>query len=270
VAERPDSELSPTERYLIAVVTDVARRDLGQEWGPWCERDARDESGLRVDVTFEGSSIALELTSLHDPEWRNASATARKIEERLTAFAHGRKLGSWVVTVPSDARLNDIEPAVMQLMESGTEITPMDYSSRDLVQAEARGELAEFLNRHHELRDLGLVRLVRRPGSESVHLWVVGPGFQILGFTDLLAEAVANNAAKLGEARPRETHLAVLVVRWDLSEAPSETRPPVLPDEVDVLWVVHLARSGGEAQVWLAHRGDDSWQLATSVIPQYP
>jgi hypothetical protein len=270
VGEEPDRGLSPTERYLIEVVTGVARRDLGQDWGLWCERDARDESGLRVDVTFEDRSIALELTSLHDPEWRNASATARKMEARLTSFAQQSGLGGWVITARSDANLNDIEAPVKELMESGTEITPMGYSSHDLVHAEAQGERPDLLSRHHKLQELGLLRLVRRPGSEPVHLWVIGAGFEIGGFTDLLDDAVASNAAKLGESRPRETHLAVLVLRWDLSEAASETSVPVLPDEIDVVWVVHPGRSGSEAQVWLGRRGDDGCRLTTSFMPRHP
>jgi hypothetical protein len=60
VVERPGSEFNPSERYLIDAVTDVAHHHLGRDWGKWCERDGRDGSGLRVDVTFEDCGIALE------------------------------------------------------------------------------------------------------------------------------------------------------------------------------------------------------------------
>jgi hypothetical protein len=248
------------------VVTDVARHHLARDWGKWCERDGRDGSGLRVDVTFEDCGIALELTSLQDSVWLAANSAARKLERQLTTFARDRSLQGWVVAVSSTARLMDIAAAAMPLMESGTEIRPMRYSSRDLADAEANGELDEFLERHRDLHGLGLSLLQRRPDSDSVFFMVAGAGFQILGFTHLLAEALAVNAVKLREARPRETHLAVLVGRWDLSNAPSETAPPAFPDDVDVLWIVHPVRGNPEALVWLAHRGDDNWRVFTTAI----
>ena len=101
-------DLSSIERYLLDVVSDVARRDLGQDWGPWRVRDSRDGSGLRVDVTFEDSGVALELTSLQDSEWLAANSVARKFERELTVFARERRLHGWVLGVSGSARLKDI------------------------------------------------------------------------------------------------------------------------------------------------------------------
>ena len=146
----------------------------------------------------------------------------------------------------------------------------MSYRSGDLSDAEANGELDEFIERHRHLHRLGLSLLQRRPESDSVFIMVVGAGFEILGFTDLLAQVVADNAVKLGEARPRETHLAVLVGRWDLSNEASETAPPALPDDVDVLWIVHSVRGKPEALVWLANRGDEHWGQFRSDVRWNP
>jgi len=79
--------LHPVEQYLVDVVTDVARTDLGIDWGPWCRRDARDDSGLRVDLTFEPSNIALELTSLQDGDWNAVVHPARSSPEAIVWFA---------------------------------------------------------------------------------------------------------------------------------------------------------------------------------------
>jgi len=254
---------------LIAVVTDVVSRDLQDDWGSWRERDGRDESGLRVDVTFEACNIALELTSLQDPELLAAGDAAGKVECQLTAFVRERRLTGWVVEVSSHASLKRIADAVRPLMVSGIEISPMAYSSRDLADAEAKGELRELRERHRRLDRLGLLRLTRRPGSNSVFVMVVGSGFQVVGFTELIAKELRANAAKLGEARPRETHLAILVGRWDLSAFPAKTAPPALPDEIDVLWIVHPAWGRSDALVWMAHRGDDDWRLRTSTTFRY-
>jgi hypothetical protein len=108
----------------------------------------------------------------------------------------------------------------------------MNYDVDDLLDAEAAGELKDFFDQHRGLHRLGL-SILKRWAGDSVRLSVAGSGFQILGFTSLLEGAIAQNAAKLGEARPRETHLAVLVFRWDLSDDPTETPPPTLPEEVD-------------------------------------
>lgn len=260
----PSDSLSPTEQYLVEVVTDVAARDLGENWGPWRRRDAQDDSGLRVDLTFDASIIALELTALHDAEWNAAGSAAAKLEEELTAFVRERGLPGWIVGVSSTARLRELAIALKPLMEANIELRPMHYSSQNLKEADEAGALHEFVERHRRFRDLGLSVLHRGSDDAPVSFLIAGAGFRILGFTEHLAKAVAQNAAKLGEARPHDTHLAVLVVRWDLSDSPTETAPPSLPPEVDALWVVHPMRSQPNAHVWLAGRGDEAWRLITS------
>jgi hypothetical protein len=143
----------------------------------------------------------------------------------------------------------------------------MNYDVDDLLDAEAAGELKDFFDQHRGLHRLGL-SILKRWAGDSVRLSVAGSGFQILGFTSLLEGAIAQNAAKLGEARPRETHLAVLVFRWDLSDDPTETPPPTLPEEVDALWVVHPDWVRPGPVVWLAHRGDKEWRITVPARPR--
>jgi hypothetical protein len=59
-----------------------------------------------------------------------------------------------------------------------------------------------------------------------------------IALTPLLEMAISENQDKLGEARPRETHLAIWVTRSDVSADPAKTSPPELPDEIDSLWVL--------------------------------
>jgi hypothetical protein len=109
-------------------------------------------------------------------------------------------------------------------MLDGTRFVPMAYSSSDLNEAREAG------------------------------------GFQISGFTDLLETAIAANVDKLDEARPRETHLGVLVARWDVSNEAAETRPAALPASVDTLWVIHPGRGGADAELWSLRRGEAEWR----------
>lgn len=256
----------PVERLTRNAVVDVVRRDLGIDWGPPHRRDACDDSGLRVDYTFDEANVALEVTSVPNQSWRAIQPEIDKLEEDLTAFARDRRLGGWVIAVFTTADMRAISPAVKPLMEAGTEISPMRYTSEDLIDARARGELHAFRNRHRHLDGMGLSKLERQPASDEVSVFVVGPEPGITGFSAELAKAVADNGAKLAEARPRETHLAVLVDRWQCSNDPARTSPPVLPAEIDMLWVVHVVRTpNGEAFVWQAHRGDESWRHTTSV-----
>lgn len=114
----------------------------------------------------------------------------------------------------------------------------------------------------NELFELGLVsaQWIGSVGNE-VHVFPpVSDSSYERGFQTLLRHAIAANAAKLGEARPRETHLVVIVDRSDLSAEPSLTPPLRLPEEIDTLWVLlgyfnakytyRLWRTGAESQQW--------------------
>ena len=261
---RDDPQLDPLELFVAEIIEDVLRRDFERDPGERTVRDARDGSHLRVDATYEGVGIALEITSLQDSSLNAAAAEVRKIERRLTAFAREHDLGGWTVGVIASADLPAIEQAIRPIMKERRTFAPLGYSAKDLQRAEADGQLSEFLARHRMLHQLGLSLLHHAPERTSVAFAVSTAGFQITGFTELLEQAIADNVDKLREARPRECHLAILVVRWDVSNESSETTPPHLPDDVDVLWVVHPGRGSAGAEVWSLHRGSASWRVHAS------
>lgn len=257
------AELRPTEEYTVGAIEAVLGRELQQDWGRRTQRDGRDGSGLTVDLTYDAAAIALELTSLQDPAFTASGSEAAKLEARLTETARAQGWGGWLLRVRLPASLKAIEPAVERLMAENREIDPMNYSSQDLMDAQSRGDVAAFLAEHRELYRLGISRLARRPTRDSVVVFLAGGGFLIEGFRDALQEVVDRKSQTLRKARPRETHLGVLVVRWDVSDVPSETDPPDLTDDVDVLWVVHPERGSARARVWMARRGVTHWTLYT-------
>jgi hypothetical protein len=82
------------------------------------------------------------------------------------------------------------------------------------------------------------------------------------GISDALAHVVDDNAAKLGECRPRETHLAVGVVRFGAARDPDQSTVPALPSTVDHLWVIQLWQGLGErVPIWHALRGSNRWTM---------
>lgn len=106
--------------------------------------------------------------------------------------------------------------------------------------------------------------LRRSPTHDTVRVLLAGAGFRIEGFTTALQSIVNRKASTLGETRPRQTHLAVLVTRWDFSDAPEATSPPMLPEEIDVLWVVHPDRGGEPVRLWRLERGAERWSAQTA------
>lgn len=234
---------------------------VGGAWGERTVRDARDDSGLRVDVTYDTGAIALELTSLNDAEWNAAGSEVAKLENRLTERARREGWGGWVLGIAMPSRIRELEPAVVQLMAGGEEFEP-SYSAEELLGM-AHQDARAFVERHRALHGLGLSMLRRWAGHDTVRVILAGAGFQVEGFTEALQDLVDRKVSTLREARPRETHLAVLVVRWDFSDTPDETRPPVLPEDVDVLWVVHPERGSEPVRLWRLDRGSKRWSLPT-------
>lgn len=247
------SSLSRIEDYTATAVEDA----FGARWGGRTVRDARDGSGLRVDLTYEDAGVALELTSLTDEKMTAASSEVVKLEARLTDRARREGWGGWLLGISMPSRIRDIEVAVTELMAGGEEFEP-SYSSDALLEMAPTAARA-FVRKHRVLHGLGLSMVRRWSDHDNVRVILSGGGFQITGFTEMLQQIVNRKAAVLEEARPRETHLAVLVARWDVSDFAAETRPPRLPYEIDTLWVVHPKRGAKPTRLWRLHRGEERW-----------
>lgn len=249
------------EEQTAEVVEHVAAR-LMPPLGPRRRRDESHDGGLSVDFTYddrsEGPPAALEITTLRNERLTGSFAAMEKLEQRLDGMVRRERLGGWIAQVDGEARLRDVEAVLLGLMRNGTAIRPGDYTSDDIMSADdPHGLIAS----HERLRAQGIVALDRwqTPGFRMA-LGSHGRGIE--GFRDLLEGEVAANQDKLERCRPRQTHLAVDVIRFDASTMPGRTDPPGLPDSVDHLWVL-FGWQGAVAvrQVWHVERGSSSWDL---------
>lgn len=244
------------ESPLADAVEAVARRDLAIELGARTVRDARDGSGLSVDFTYEESGHALEVTTIPDDD----AAVLREIvnlRDRLS-----REVAGWLVVVSASAHLKSLEGSLLSVLKTGQAIRPGEYSSADLERWMAEGQLHTRLDMHRELKQLGIVDILERPGLDHIEVMATSDLRIATGITVALADALADNAAKLAECRPRETHLVVGVARFGTARDPNESSVPLLPPAVDHLWVVHLwTEFGGRAPIWHASREAGRWDL---------
>jgi hypothetical protein len=260
-----DPTLHPDEAFLLAAIAS-AMREEGRVLGPVTVRDGR-RGDLRIDVTFDADGVAIELTTITDAEWAAGTAEAAKLADRLAEYARKETLGGWFIGLSASTDMRSIEPELRDLMREGREFVPMSYLSSDLVEAERRGQLDDFLSRHRRLAAAGLTMLRKSPAYEGVRIGSIsGGGAQITGFADLLAECISSKLATLAEARRYETHLGVLVTRWDASDHESETPPPRLPPELDRLWVVHCLRTRDEIVVWALAHDQCEWTVHRVVV----
>lgn len=239
---------------------------------------------LKVDFVYPEARprpLALEVTGLTAGEDIAGARVADRLTLRLTEIAEREKLGAWLVTVRTDRRLlplekeivkvlRDAQPIREQLLREDGQIRPGAYTSDDLLRLPNDTARAAFMAEHERLKEIGLEELkpVRSAREHVVGVLPVTAWREIGGFGELLAAAVADNAAKLGEAHSFERHLAVLVDRFDASSHPALTQPPELPAEVDVLWVVRRWRHGGDfLAVWVLRRGEHEWRVHEAVPP---
>ena len=161
--------LAVDSQYALAAVEGASRDGLNRELGAYTVRDGCDGSGLHVDDTYEAVNVALEVTSLVDEDHLDATATVRKLAERLTRVAFDEGLGGWFLAATVSANLKVLEGDVVALMRSGKEVALGDG--------------------HHELAAAGLLTLRRSHGLEVTYA-VSASGFEITGSADLLDEAI--------------------------------------------------------------------------------
>lgn len=253
-----------TEEQELEVAQVVERlvEDLSTPLGRRRRRDESHNDGLSVDFTYDerriGTPAALEVTTLRDQRLTEAFAALPALEDRLNAIVLEENLGGWIAHVHGDARLRDVEQVLLRLVRAGTAIRPGDYTSADLMAADdPQGLTAQ----HEQLRAEGVVALDRW-SAPGFRLALGSHGRGIDGFRDLLEAEIHANEGKLAKCRPRETHLAIDVFRFDASTTPSETSPPALPEPVDHLWVLFRWEGAVEQrQVWHLQRGEAVWEL---------
>jgi hypothetical protein len=233
---------------------------------------------LRVDFVYSQAHarpIAMEVTMLTLGWHRAGVKEADRLIGRLSTLAEREEPGAWLVTVRTDSSLKSLEPEIAKvlrdaqavrdrLLREGGEIRPGHYTSQDLFALPSDAARKRFAAEHKRLKGMGLVS-VKPVQAAREHVVGVLPmtGMREIGsFAEDLSRAVAENSGKLGEASGLEHHLAVLVDRFDASTEPALTGVPPLPRELDMLWVVHRYRHGGDwLAVWAARRGDSVWRV---------
>jgi hypothetical protein len=257
------------EQFVVRVFEFVMTSELGRSVGSFKERNGLDQSGLSIDGTYDEVEppLALEITGLHREGEPELATAQEKMEEYLTHLGEAEALGDWLVVVRVGVRVKDVLPQLSGLIREGKSIRTDDHGSAELLSM-TDDERSAFLNVHRWLKASNIVnvsKLAEKPNR--VHVIAFGRNAAIEGIRDALHAALAANAAKLGQSRPRETHLAVLVHDAHASRFESETRPPTLPREVDYLWVIHTCPGAdGRVPVWRLERGGSTW----SVLPLPP
>ena len=239
---------------------------------------------LTVDFVFdeaEPAPLAIEITRLLNPsEAEGDDALMKHLVEPLGALASEEQWGCWAVAVSLVADMRELRAAVTALIREGNEIRPGNYISEDLLTAEMAGELHSFLASHCRLVGLGLVEVSRCIDPElrdseavqrslatrvehEVKVLGVGGARPITGVTASLYECFLDNSGKLAAARPRQTHLAVEILRWDAARSPNDTPVPPLPTSVDRIWVLHRwAHHRDEPDIWWATADALEWETA--------
>lgn len=246
----------------IAQIVEFASHRLGMPLGNRTRRDESHEGGLSVDFTYDdppaGEPAALEVTSLRDQRLTQSFAGMSKFEQSIRDVVVREGLGGWICHLEADARLKDMQALLLNYIRQGREIRPGHYTSDDLM---ATDDPAGLISEHDRLRARGLVALERWDHA-GFFLGMGSSGRGVGGFGDLLAAEIGANADKLDKCRPRQTHLAVDVLRFDASTMPDRTPPPDLPAAVDHLWLTFGWKGAATVlSIWYMARGAPAWDL---------
>lgn len=255
----------PTSRQAEEQVAEYIERAIEQHDGRKLGVRTRGDgtAGQRVDFTYDATTpaAAMEITGIVESEVLALGAELLKLEGHLSHVSVTESLGSWQIGVRTGSELRVLGPLLIRLMRS------FQGFERLLILGDPDPPVPYI----PEQQD-AFARAVEA-GLQSALRWPLGTELSILppisdspaketGFEFELVKAIEDNRAKLGEARPRETHLVVVALRYGLSSEPSLTPPPTLTEEIDHLWVMHAYFNAKWAhRLWRTNAGLDSWQL---------
>ena len=163
-----------------------------------------------------------------------------------------------MIAIREGSTVNTLKPAIVAFLRQHSEASTAAFAtSNSKLDA---GPLPD------ELEQLGLLSAIKMPGGPAVNVMPqVSDGSPTMsGFSKELADCVANKDPVLSKARPRTTHLAVVVEHSRFLAEPDLSPPPTLTEAIDVLWVflsdfLEPRRTG--YRVWRVRRGDAAWEL---------
>ena|SRR6266540_2611874 len=110
--------MNDAERQIAGAFANAFEVFFGFHPGGLTERDALDQSGLRVDCTFDGPTppIALEITSIPLQPLIETSGAMRHVDQNLSEFVKREQLGRFTVAVRAGADLKRVRSEVEALM----------------------------------------------------------------------------------------------------------------------------------------------------------
>jgi hypothetical protein len=232
----------PIELVVARAVSDVSSWGIGRELGEPRLHDDQTQDGM-FDVEFPQATppVAMEITSIADGDYLATANAAQSIVDRHlqeVAEETGRNV-HWLFSVTSGTVLRRLRPYLEQVIRDGR-----DVGSDELP--------AGLISVGRELGDRPAVR---------IGTWSAATAGPLRGIYEELLDAVESNRAKLGAASGYERHLAVDVLALRASD-PAATHAPMLPEEVDWLWVVRRAYSAlrGSPVVWVTD-GSGRWRV---------
>lgn len=253
--------------HLRGLLRHYDRRSLG---GP----TARDGDGTtRVDFVFGDADpapgVALEITSITDGPVIALGRELERLEVELDRVAVDEELGFWSLGVRVGSAVRVLRPMLLDLLRSqkGRSDVMAQYSAADAPDDLAVDDLALLAR----VLEAGFYNGMRSSEGHGVSMFPpVSSSNSDGGFGTLLRHAVADNAVKLGEARPAETHLYV-DIGLSVANDPRRTPAPTLPPEVDVLWVnLGYWNSKYDYRTWRVRGGDARWELLDHPLGQGP
>ena len=244
-----DPEVQLAELFELAV-----HEKFGVVPGPRSRKDATDGTDLRVDFVYENASaspIALEATGMPLGELQAPSSDEAHWSQAIDEAAKREQLGSWIVHFSTAADIESLQRAAIESLRTRTGDAYYDSEGRFTL-------------------------LRNKAGTEDgVQFFGSTQADRVTGFSRELLVIVVANAVKLKAARPRATHLMVLVGRnrsrdpsLTLVPPSSESVPPMAA--VDYVWVTfHTRREGLEGNqpwIWWAHPGDSRWETHSGPL----
>lgn len=247
-----DAEVKLAELWEL-----LAERELGIIPGPRSRKDVTDGTDLRVDFVYEEATpepVALEVTSIPLGELRAAHRAGDRWSAQLDDTVKSERLGTWVVHFSAHSNIRDLSDEILEILRSqpraGTIRDPRDRFT-----------------------------LMRRESQEDEQNGVYFMGvstkaFSISGFSRDLLGATLSNAAKLGETRPRRTHL-IVNVGLHKSLDPTKTLVPPSPIQapplaaIDWIWITFHTDPKGFSDrewIWWAQPGDEEWKTHSGQL----
>ncbi|CAN5331949.1 hypothetical protein BH24ACT7_BH24ACT7_23740 [soil metagenome] len=236
------------ELMIARIASEHSVWALGRSLGEPVLNDNGLDDGL-VDVLFPDADrpAAMEVTRVVDGDHgATHSAAGPVVDGRLGPAAQELDRGEWEFWLRAGTHVKDISPKLIELMRQLDPSRAGRFGDADLPQS---------------LREAGLVSVYHhpdRPATAGIGT-ISSPDGQLPGVGPDLANAIANNEAKLRRADGYERHLAV----WNQAlrhGEPGRSPVPNLPGSIDYLWVIRLSNHPRGAVIWVASRRWHGWK----------